>query len=118
MTTFAETAGAALLRAVDDLPAGTAGADRVRALAVTLQQACAYYETHRPVPPHPVEAPPPPTPGLADYQRIADAGGDQLLVARLLHGDGAGLVDRLKVLRAVFDLSLEAARAADDAALP
>ena len=121
MTSFAEAAGAALLRTVDELGVApdVPALARVRLLARSLQQACAYYECRAPVviADSPTSPPPAPdAPDLEQYRRIAAAGGDEVLVARLLHRDGAGLIERLKVLRTVFDLSLEAARAADDRA--
>ncbi|WP_309112026.1 hypothetical protein [Saccharothrix sp.] len=128
MTPFADAAGAALLRAVADLatahdiPPDAPALERVQALARSLQLACAYYESGsesaEPVAPAtPPEAPSPPAGlGLDEYRRIAAAGGDAVLVARILHGADVDLIDRLKVLRTVFDLPLDEARTIDDLA--
>ncbi|WP_179118268.1 hypothetical protein [Saccharothrix sp. ALI-22-I] len=44
---------------------------------------------------------------------IRECGGGLDLVARVLHAEGTDLVTRLKVLRTVFGLSLDEARAVD-----
>jgi hypothetical protein len=133
VTAFADAAGAALLRAVDDLAAGHGIAPdapalgRIRSFARSLQQACAYFESGEPVAPAPVTrtSPPPDGPApssppaglsLDQYRRIAAVSGDAVLVARLLHDADVDLIERLKVLRTVFDLPLDKARSVDDLA--
>ncbi len=132
MTPFADAAGAALLREVENLAAengitaDTPALERIRLLSRSLQQACAYFEAREPAPRGAGrgtaartgdQAPQPPTqapPDLDHYQRIAATGADAVVVACLLHDAGTDLIERLTVLRTVFDLSLEEARAADD----
>ncbi|XVV00948.1 hypothetical protein ACQPW3_26450 [Actinosynnema sp. CA-248983] len=128
MTEFADAAGAALLRAVDDLAAGRGippdapELDRVRALARTLRFACSYFESGEPAASFASTSPRsdpssvPAGPSLDDYRRIAAVGGDAILVARLLHSADVDLIERLKVLRTVFDLPLAEARTIDDLA--
>jgi hypothetical protein len=131
MTAFGDAGGAALLRAVDDLAAGhgippdAPELERVRALARSLQFACSYFESGEPVAPATSTSPPSDDPapsslpaglGLDDYRRIAAVGGDAVLIARLLHSADVDLIERLKVLRTVFDLPLDEARTIDDLA--